>query len=74
MSEADKRLGWNEPKPDVVPTPTAWPAAMALGIALVGWGLVTSLVILAIGLLMSGVSLAGWIGDIRDEGPERPEA
>lgn len=59
--------GWNRPKPDLVPRPTTWPAALALGIALVGWGLITSPVILAVGLVVFIVSLRGWIGEIRHE-------
>jgi hypothetical protein len=59
--------GWNHPKPDSVPRPTTWPAALALGIALLGWGLLTSPVILAVGLAVFVVSLRGWIGEIRHE-------
>jgi hypothetical protein len=61
------RDGWNRPKPDVVPRPTSWPAALALGIALLGWGLITSPVVFGVGLLVFVVSLAGWIGEVRHE-------
>ncbi len=59
--------GWNRPKPEAVPRSTSWPAALALGTSLVGWGLITSPVVLAIGLVVFVVSLRGWIGEIRHE-------
>jgi len=61
------RDGWNVPRPEVIPRPTWWPAATGLGIVILGWGLITSMVILAIGLALFTVSLAGWIGEIRHE-------
>lgn len=63
----EPRAGWNKPKPDVIPRPTAWPAAMALGITLLAWGLITSPVILGVGVALFAASLAGWIGEIRHE-------
>ena len=65
MSES--REGWNVPKPDVIPRPTAWPPAMALGITLLAWGLVTSPVVLGVGVALFAVSLVGWIAEIRHE-------
>ena len=59
--------GWSVPKPEHIPRPTSWPIAMALAITLLAWGLVTSMVLLGVGLLLFVVSLAGWIGDIRNE-------
>jgi hypothetical protein len=61
------RAGWNVPKPDVIPRPTSWPPAMALGIALLGWGFITSPIVLCVGLLVFVTSLVGWIGEIRHE-------
>ena len=61
------REGWNLPRPEIIPRPTWWPAAAGLGIVVLGWGLITSLVLLAIGVTLLGVSLAGWIGEIRHE-------
>ena len=59
--------GWGVPKPDVIPKPTSWPPALALAVTLIAWGLITSPVLLAMGLGLFAVSLAGWIGDIRHE-------
>ena len=63
----EPRLGWNKPKPDLIPRATAWPAALALGITLVAWGLITSPVVLGVGAALFAVSLAAWIGEIRHE-------
>ncbi len=64
------RPGWSTPKPERIPRPTTWPAGLALGVALVGWGLLTSLVLLGIGTAVFIVALGGWIGDIRHEDDE----
>jgi hypothetical protein len=58
---------WSTPQPAFVPEPTYWPATLALGVVLLLWGVVTSAVISSVGLVMSVVALAGWIGDIRHE-------
>jgi hypothetical protein len=68
---SERRVGWNVPKPDRIPRPTAWPPAMALGITCFAWGFVTSPVVLGIGLAVFALSLAGWIGEIRHEGRQR---
>ena len=38
---------------------------LALGATLIDWGLITSFIVLIIGLITFAVSLAGWIGDLR---------
>ena len=59
------RPGWSEPLPADIPAATPWPPALALGVALAGWGLIASPVILGIGALLFVVALGGWIGDMR---------
>jgi hypothetical protein len=61
------RPGWNEPRPEKLPEPTAWPAALALAVTLVLWGFVSSFFITGVGLALFIAALAGWIGDIRHE-------
>jgi hypothetical protein len=63
----EPREGWNRPKPDVIPRPTAWPPALALAVTLLAWGLITSPVVLAVGVILFAVSLVGWIQEIRHE-------
>ena len=56
---------WGKPRPDVIPRPTYVPAAMAFALTLTFWGLVTSPVVLAMGLVLFALSLAGWIAEMR---------
>lgn len=58
---------WNVPRPERLPEPGVWPAALALGITFLVWGLVTSLIITGAGAALFAVALAGWIRDIRHE-------
>jgi hypothetical protein len=59
--------GWSAPKPEILTRPTWWPAALAFGVTLSALGLITSAILLALGLAIAIVSLAGWIGDICHE-------
>ncbi|MDB5220994.1 MAG: hypothetical protein JWO86_8921 [Myxococcaceae bacterium] len=54
-------------QPERLPRPTFWPAGVAFGITLLMLGLLTSFVVIAIGLAVFVVSLAGWIGELRHE-------
>jgi hypothetical protein len=65
MSEL--RPGWSRAKPDSIPAPTAWPAALALGTMFFAWGIIASPIILVVGLVLFAFALAGWIGEIRHE-------
>jgi hypothetical protein len=50
-----------------LPSPTYWPAVLALGITFLAWGIVTSFLIAGVGLLLFVVALGGWIGDLLHE-------
>lgn len=50
-----------------LPLPTYWPAGLGLAITFIFWGLISSWVILTIGIVLFAISLAGWIEDIRNE-------
>jgi hypothetical protein len=57
-----------EPLPaEHLPRPTYFPAGLAMGIAFLFWGLITSWVIIVVGLALFLASLAGWITEIRYE-------
>ena len=54
-------------KPEELPTPTYWPFFTAMGIAFIGWGLISTWVIALGGLVVLIVSLVGWINILRHE-------
>ena len=58
---------WHTPQPATLPRPTYMPAALALGIVLLVWGVVTTFWISGVGLILSALALAGWIGELRHE-------
>ena len=67
LNEPTEADDYATPLPAVIPRSTWWPAALALGVMLFAWGLLTSLTILLIGAALFATSLAGWIGEIRHE-------
>jgi hypothetical protein len=58
---------WSKPKPDTIPRPTYFPAAMAFGLTFLLWGIVTSPVVLGVGGVVIALSLVGWIREMRHE-------
>ncbi len=47
-----------------MPKPTAWPMTLALAITLAAAGLVTNFAFSAVGLVLTAVAIAGWIGQL----------
>ena len=60
-------LDWEPLPAEHLPRPTYFPAGLAMGIAFLFWGLITSWVIIVVGLALFAASLAGWITEIRYE-------
>ncbi len=58
---------WEALPAEHLPRPTYFPAGLAMGIAFIFWGLITSLVVFLVGLALFIASLAGWITEIRYE-------
>jgi hypothetical protein len=58
---------WSAARPEGIPRPTFWPAGLAFGITFLMLGLLTSLVVIAVGFAVFIVSLVGWIGELRHE-------
>ena len=56
------REDWVSPPEQAIPQPTYAPAAMALGVAFVFFGLVTSYLFCAAGAAIMALSLKNWIG------------
>ncbi len=59
--------GWQAVPAHRLPEPTLWPAGLSLGATLIVWGFVTSAIVSGIGVALFGISIAGWIRDIRHE-------
>jgi Flp pilus assembly protein TadB len=59
--------GWNRAQPEHIPRPTYWPAALALGITLLLWGLVSTPLLVLAGLVVFALALRGWIQQMRAE-------
>jgi hypothetical protein len=54
----------NKALPEKIPEPTWTPAAVAFGVTLVFWGMVTSPLISASGIVVIAIGLTFWIGDM----------
>jgi hypothetical protein len=62
--EGQPPRGW-EPLPhETLPRPNFFPAGLAMGTTFIFWGLITSWVILVVGIGLFAASLAGWIYEI----------
>ncbi len=51
--------------PQEIPRPTLWPIVLAFGIIFSFWGILTSLIITAVGTGISVIALAGWIEEFK---------
>ncbi|QYM78262.1 hypothetical protein K0B96_13255 [Horticoccus luteus] len=58
---------WEPLPPEVLPRPTFFPSGLAMGTTFIFWGLITSWVVLVVGVGLFIASLAGWISEIRHE-------
>jgi hypothetical protein len=66
-TKPDPKAAWPPLPRERLPHPTYFPAGMAMGVAFLFWGLITSWVILAVGGGLFVAALAGWITDMRHE-------
>jgi hypothetical protein len=58
----------SEPDPTVhLPQPSQWPVTLALGVALAAFGVVTSLVFSAVGVVIGVWAIVGWMRELHDE-------
>lgn len=51
--------------PEIIPEPTIWPIGLAFGVLFIFWGLIASLGLTIVGGIITIVSLAGWIADLK---------
>jgi hypothetical protein len=63
----EPKANWTRLPHGHLPRPTYFPAGMAMGVTFFFWGLITSWVIIAVGLGLFIAALAGWITEIRHE-------
>jgi len=59
---------WNRPLPEHLPAPSYAPPIVAAGLMLLLWGAVTSWLVSAIGLVVTGFASVLWLGDLRPRG------
>jgi hypothetical protein len=59
--------GWSLPKPEVIPRATYWPVLLAGGVAFVFWGLISDIWIFGAGLILTIMSMIGWVNDLLNE-------
>jgi len=63
--------GWQQLPPERLPRPNFFPAGLAMGTTFMFWGLITSWVIIVVGIALFTASLAGWIYEILRERSHR---
>jgi hypothetical protein len=62
--------GWERLPPERLLRPNFFPAGVAMGTTFMFWGLITSWVILVVGIGLFAASLAGWIYEmLRERSP-----
>jgi hypothetical protein len=63
--------GWESLPHEKLPRPNFFPAGLAMGTTFIFWGLITSWVILVVGIGLFAASFAGWIYEILYERSRR---
>jgi len=63
--------GWHPLPRERLPRPNFFPAGLAMGTTFMFWGLITSWVIIVVGIALFTASLAGWIYEILRERSHR---
>jgi len=61
---ADEAAEWSTPLPEKNPPPTYAPAFLALGITFLLFGVVSSYVFSAAGLILMAASISKWVGEL----------
>lgn len=63
--EEEQDYPLNKAVPEEIPAPTLWPIGLAFGILFIFWGFIASLGLTFAGIMVTIVSLAGWIADLK---------
>jgi hypothetical protein len=64
QTRADEAAGWSTPLPEKNPEPTYAPAFLALAITFLLFGVLSSYVFSAAGLVLMAVSISKWVGEL----------
>jgi hypothetical protein len=56
--------GWLPLPPEELPRPTYWPAVLAVGIMLILWGLIGSVILTVAGAVLFVIAAAGWTKEL----------
>ena len=64
QSRADEKTEWSTPLPEKNPPSTYAPVFLALGITFLLFGIVSSYVFSAAGLILMAVSISKWVGEL----------
>jgi hypothetical protein len=56
--------GWNQAQPQFIPKRTWTPSALAFGVTLIFWGIATTPIVSAVGLMAASIALIFWIGEL----------
>jgi hypothetical protein len=54
-----------KPDPEILPEPSIWPIGLAFGVLFLFWGFIASPGLTIAGIIIIGVSTAGWIADLK---------
>jgi len=65
QTEGPPHPGWELLPHEDLPRPNYFPSGLAMGTAFIFWGIITSWVIVLIGVGLFAASLAGWISEMR---------
>src|SRR5947209_5988570 len=74
MTDVTRKAEPEPPETVAMPAPTAWPMLLGLGITLLAAGVLTNLALSVVGLLLTVLSLGGWIDQLLPGRGEMEEA
>ena len=65
LKEISEKYKLSPSVPEELPGPTFWPIFMAFSVTLFFWGFITSPIISGVGIITIGISLYGWIMELK---------
>lgn len=65
LKELSETYPLNPSVPVKLPKPTFWPIFLAFSVIFFFWGFITSFIITLVGLLLIGITIFGWIMELK---------